>query len=64
MKYNRVNMFKTILIGKKSDKLAYTENVKILRLYNQKVVYDKRKERANSNSMSEYDWTSGKKRRC
>jgi len=40
------------------------ENVKILKGYNQKVVYDNCKEPANGNSLSEYDWNSGKKGRC
>jgi len=37
------------------------ENVKILKRYKQEVVYDKRKEHANGNSLSEHDWYSGKK---
>jgi len=39
------------------------ENVKILKRCNQEVVEDKRKEHANGNSLSEYDydWNSGKK---
>jgi len=33
----------------------------MLKWYNQEVVYDKRKEHANGDSLSEYDWNSGKK---
>jgi len=36
-------------------------NVKILKCYNQNVVYDKPKEHANGNSLSEYDGNLGKK---
>jgi len=35
--------------------------VKILKRYYQEVVYNKRKEHANGNGLSEYDWNSGKK---
>jgi len=30
-------------------------------MINQEVLYDKRKEHAHGNSLSEYDWNSGKK---
>jgi len=47
-------MFKTILIWQVS---LHTENVKILKWYNQNVVYDKHKEYAKG----ENDWNSGEK---
>jgi len=36
--------------------------VKLVKWYNQKVVYDKHKEHANGKSLSEFDWNSGKKK--
>jgi len=54
----KCNKAKTILNWQVS---LHAENIKILKRNNQEVVYDKRKEHANGNSLSEYDWNSGKK---
>jgi len=57
--YNRENMLKRF----KLSSLPTCGKFEDFEMIQQKVVYDKRKEHANGDSLNEYDWNSGEKRR-